>query len=138
MKVKVKAATSFMHGRVIAHVGDEVELTKGEADELRAAGLVQDAEVKAEPAPENKMDEPPVNKMDTAPANKDDDDDLVGGRDPEAQEVERQVDSTVAAYVDAQAVQQATVSGAETPDEEDAEEKPAAGRGKKSTAKKVD
>lgn len=41
MKTKIKALTSFMHGRVHAHQGDEVEVSKGEADDLINAGLAE-------------------------------------------------------------------------------------------------
>lgn len=90
MKTKVKAITSFMHGRVHSHAGDELEVTKGEADELQKAGLVQfsdEQEEAAQPATQDpqagddvddllgddsgaKMDEEPKNKMETAPENK--------------------------------------------------------------------
>lgn len=43
MKTKVKALTSFVHGRVQAYQGDEVEVTKAEAEELTKAGMVQAA-----------------------------------------------------------------------------------------------
>lgn len=92
MKTKVKALTSFMHGRVHANAGDEVEVTKGEADELVAAGLAQiggdspvedvappaeDAAPPTEDADDllggdtgEKMEDEPRNKMATAPENK--------------------------------------------------------------------
>lgn len=90
MKTKVKALTSFMHGRVHAHLGDEIEVTKGEADELVNAGLVQIAGAPAaaveEPAKDpaveevtdpddlvgghQKMDDAPENKMEAEPENK--------------------------------------------------------------------
>lgn len=93
MKIKVKAVTSVMHGRHHMQAGDELEVTKGEADELRNAGLVQlvadepqaaaeQAEAPATaPADDDvtdllggdvdaKMAEAPQNKMEPAPENK--------------------------------------------------------------------
>lgn len=43
-KVKVKALQSFAHGNVQAHVGETVTMNKGDADELRKLGFVQDGE----------------------------------------------------------------------------------------------
>lgn len=73
MKITVKALTSFMHGRIHAHAGDEVEVTKGEADELAKAGMAQIVEEKAVPAEEPegaKMDTTVQNKMEAEPENK--------------------------------------------------------------------
>lgn len=88
MKTKVKALTSFMHGRVHAHLGDELEVTKGEADELEKAGLVnvvkgetdaagsaqEPAEESAPAAPEEKVEAPSEPAADN-----DDVNDLLGG-----------------------------------------------------------
>lgn len=86
MKVTTTAATSFVHGNRKYEPGDPVETTKGEADELRAAGLVGDAPDAPEgpvSAPEDesgaedmlgegdaKMAETAGNKMEDAPKNK--------------------------------------------------------------------
>jgi hypothetical protein len=84
MKTKVTATTSFMHGRVHAHAGDELEVTKGEAEDLVKAGLAADqGAVPQEAAPtpqadgdvddllgDAKMDGEVENKMDAAPSNK--------------------------------------------------------------------
>lgn len=84
---KVKALTSFVHGRVQMHQGDEQEFSKGDADDLVKAGMVQIVaddpqpepqpaddgvddllgEEKAEPAPENKMEAAPKNKAEAKP-----------------------------------------------------------------------
>lgn len=80
MKIKVQAVTSFSHGALNTHVGQEIELTKPEATELQAAGLVSivagpPAEPGHEPADERRDDGAkiagaPENKMADAPANK--------------------------------------------------------------------
>lgn len=83
MKTKVTALTSFMHGRVHAQYGDQIELSKADADALAAEGLVQLA---AEETPmsaaqadegvddllggDQKMDAAPENKMEADPDNK--------------------------------------------------------------------
>lgn len=85
MKIKVKAITSVMHGRHHMQAGDELEVTKGEADELQKAGLVQivgEQEAAAQPGTPDtkvaaedltgveKMEDEPQNKMEPAPENK--------------------------------------------------------------------
>jgi hypothetical protein len=89
MKTKIKATASFMHGRIRADAGDELEVTKGEADEMVKAGLVQivndeqaaqseqpaetqQMTAESEPAQsvEAKMAEAPENKMEDVPENK--------------------------------------------------------------------
>jgi hypothetical protein len=86
MKTKITALTSFMHGRIHAHAGDELEVSKGEADDLVKAGMAEAAEVAAESQPEEqtaapddgvddllgdaKMDDAPQNKMEAEPDNK--------------------------------------------------------------------
>lgn len=94
-KVTVKAISSFAHGNIIAHAGEAVTINKGEADELRKAGLVGEETAEEDstqeqvtPAPEEhqqgdvvtdnpetgdpdvKSAEPLENKMEEAPANK--------------------------------------------------------------------
>lgn len=72
MKIEVKAATSFAHGSRSYNVGDQVEVTKGEADELEKAGLITlgEAPGEQEPEPAEKMADDVENKMADAPANK--------------------------------------------------------------------
>lgn len=76
MKTKVKALDSFVHGRTHLVAGDEAEFSKGEADELLKAGLVEIAGQQEEVAPPDasqqdaKMDDEPQNKMEAAPENK--------------------------------------------------------------------
>lgn len=90
MKTKVKALTSFVHGRMhVTPDDDAFEVSKGEADELQKAGLVQLADEQEEatqPAAQDaeaddvtdilgddadgKMEDAPRNKMDAAPDNK--------------------------------------------------------------------
>lgn len=79
MKTKIKALTSFMHGRTHAHVGNEVEVSKGEADELVKAGMAEVVAGEAAPADEgvddllggdSKMEDQPENKMESEPENK--------------------------------------------------------------------
>jgi hypothetical protein len=86
MKTKIKATTSFMHGRIHAHAGDELEVSKGEADDLVKAGMAEvAAEAQAEEqtaapvAPDDgvddllgdaKMEDAPQNKMEAEPDNK--------------------------------------------------------------------
>lgn len=83
---KVKILDSFAHGRPVYEAGQIVEFSPGEAEELRKAGRVEfvndvapqtgvtdsqdtddllgdaDADVKAAPAPQNKMEPAPANK----------------------------------------------------------------------------
>lgn len=40
-KIKVRATMMFVHGRINAERGQELELSKGEADDLTKAGLVE-------------------------------------------------------------------------------------------------
>jgi hypothetical protein len=89
--VKVKALDHFQHGRVAAARGGEYNFSKGDADDLVKAGLVElvgesdkddDARVKQMPQPGDvvadeeegilgsKMDQQPHNKMAEAPVNK--------------------------------------------------------------------
>lgn len=80
MKITVKAVTSFSHGALNTNIGQEFELTKPEAAELQAAGLVSIVTAPAaEPDPEAEADRPdggtkmadePENKMADAPTNK--------------------------------------------------------------------
>jgi len=83
MKTKVKALTSFMHGRVHAHLGDELEVTKGEADELEKVGLA--APVKDEPAPVEQSKAPAPEKAPQAAEADTDVDDLLGGEKMDAE-----------------------------------------------------
>lgn len=86
MKTNVKALDSFVHGRVHMTAGDKYEFSKGEAEELQKAGLVEivgQEEDAPEPAAQveevtqpvadeqgAKMTEAPENKMADAPENK--------------------------------------------------------------------
>lgn len=73
MKTKVKVKEIFYHGKTPYAIGDEPEFTKGEADELAKAGLVQVVEDKPIDTPrlqDVKMADTPENKMAEAPANK--------------------------------------------------------------------
>lgn len=74
MKIKVTAVTSFTHGPLSTHVGQEFELTKVEAAELVGAGLVMigaapDPELEIEPEPEtNLVSEPaPASALPSTP-----------------------------------------------------------------------
>ncbi len=69
MNTKVKALSSFVHGRVQLQQGQEAEFTKGDADELAKSGLVEIVGG-GEDHTETKMAEPVENKMADAPANK--------------------------------------------------------------------
>lgn len=74
---KVKAISSFMHGRTHLHAGEEGELSKGDAAELQKLGMVElidDDEpaqeenlddVLGEPAQEESLDDVLGEKMDT-------------------------------------------------------------------------
>lgn len=71
MKIKVIALSSFAHGAEMYHEGRPGEFTKGEADDLEKAGLVEivkgdsadeDLVGKMDDAPQNKMAEPVSNK----------------------------------------------------------------------------
>lgn len=66
MKVTMIAQDSFAHGARTYVAGDRLEVSKGEADELKAAGLVSDDE----PESGEKMSESVENKMEAAPKNK--------------------------------------------------------------------
>ncbi|WP_157778839.1 hypothetical protein [Massilia violaceinigra] len=80
MKIKVTAITSFSHGALNTHVGQEFELTRPEAAELQAVGLIAivtgpPAELDREAADNRpdegaKMSDAPENKMIDAPTNK--------------------------------------------------------------------
>lgn len=84
MKTKVKAVTSFVHGRTYMRSGDEAEFTKGEAEDLEKVGLVQRLDADGQTAPadeqddasdmlggdEEKADSAPSNKMEPEPKNK--------------------------------------------------------------------
>jgi hypothetical protein len=71
MITKMKAVTSFVHGNKKYDEGDDVEVTKGDADGLEKAGLVVSAEdQRAEVEADGKMDSAPQNKMEPDPANK--------------------------------------------------------------------
>lgn len=73
MKTKVKALQKFYHGNKMVEQGKRADFTKGEADELAKAGLVEVVEDKAIEAPrlqDVKMADAPENKMAEAPANK--------------------------------------------------------------------
>lgn len=80
--MKITALDSFAHGRIQYVKGDPVEVSKGEAEDLRKAGLVtvgtDDGPKTATDSQDDlddlvggeKMDEAPKNKMAPAPANK--------------------------------------------------------------------
>lgn len=83
MQVQVKALDSFAHGRLDAHKGGEYPMSKGEADDLRKAGLVEiigaddsapktatDSQGADDLLGDAKSDAAPQNKMAPAPANK--------------------------------------------------------------------
>lgn len=72
MKTKVKALTMFVHGRTDAVSGETYELSKSDADELIAAGLVEQVKepAKKEAEVEDKEAAPVENKMEEAPENK--------------------------------------------------------------------
>lgn len=85
MKTTATALGSFAHGAKQYVAGDQVEATKGEAEELRKAGLVAFEDVAPQtgvtdsPAAEDDLDDlvggdkaeaAPKNKMAPAPANK--------------------------------------------------------------------
>lgn len=69
MKVNVKALSSFQHGQIDAKRGMPYEFSKGEADDLAKAGLVEIVD-EAKPEQETKMQPATENKMADAPANK--------------------------------------------------------------------
>ena len=56
MKITTTAATSFVHGNRKYDVGDAVETTKGEADELEKAGLVTSGAPEAKVPTEQEID----------------------------------------------------------------------------------
>lgn len=85
MKITATALDSFAHGAKTYATGDPVEVMKGEAEDLRKAGLVvyQDAAPQtgvtdSKPAEDDledlvggeKAEPAPLNKMEPAPANK--------------------------------------------------------------------
>lgn len=73
MKTKVKALETFYHGKDRAEIGGEYQFTKGDAEDLAKAGLVEIVEDKAIDTPrlqDVKMADAPENKMAEAHANK--------------------------------------------------------------------
>lgn len=73
MKTKVKALQTFVHGRERAEIDGEYQFTKGDAEDLAKAGLVEIVEEKAIETPrlqDVKMEDAPENKMAEAPSNK--------------------------------------------------------------------
>lgn len=73
MKTKVKALETFYHGKERAEIGGEYQFTKGDAEDLAKAGLVEILEEKAVQTSrfqDMKMEDAPENKMADAPANK--------------------------------------------------------------------
>lgn len=73
MKTKVKALQKFYHGNKMVEQGKRADFTKGEADELAKAGLVEVVEEKPIGTPrlqDVKMEDAPENKMADAPRNK--------------------------------------------------------------------
>lgn len=69
MKTKVKALQKFYHGNKMIEPGKSASFTKGEAEEMSKAGLVEIVE-DASPESETKIDAAPENKMADAPRNK--------------------------------------------------------------------
>lgn len=67
MNVDVKAKSAVAHGRHSAVRGETFPVTKGEAEELQKAGLV---EIVGDAQPQEKQAPEVENKMDDAPANK--------------------------------------------------------------------
>lgn len=66
MHARIKAKTSFTHGRTTVHEGQEAHFTKGDAAELVKAGLAEhiaDATDEEEALLGEKMDDAPKNKM---------------------------------------------------------------------------
>lgn len=85
MKIKATAVQSFAHGAHMFHQGESGEFTKGEAEDLRQAGLIafedvapQTGVTDSKPAEDDledlvggdKAEAAPLNKMEPAPANK--------------------------------------------------------------------
>lgn len=69
MKTKVKVKEIFYHIKTPYAVGEETEFTKGDAEDLAKAGLVEILDDKA-PAADTKMEAAPKNKMADSPVNK--------------------------------------------------------------------
>jgi len=73
MKTKVKALQKFYHGNKMVEQGRPDHFSKGEAEELAKAGLVEIVDDKAIDTPrlqDVKMADAPENKMADTPANK--------------------------------------------------------------------
>lgn len=102
MKTKVKATTSFMHGRIHAHLGDEIEVTKGEADELIKAGMAHEVVAQEEAA------QPAEAPAEAQPA--DDVDDLLGGEDA-AQKMDGEVENKMEPAVENKGVKTPKAKG---------------------------
>lgn len=64
----MQAKQTFFHGRQRYEVGDTVEVSKGEADDLHKAGLIGEEDLlgghdeKMAPEVKNKMEKPAANK----------------------------------------------------------------------------
>lgn len=73
MKTKVKVLQKFYHGNKMVEQGKPASFTKGDAEDLAKAGLVEIVEDKAIDTPrlqDVKMADTPENKMADAPSNK--------------------------------------------------------------------